>query len=47
MESKATRQCTVQRKQLSSSQLLKSQQDRMHISKEQTTIANHVLSMER
>jgi hypothetical protein len=47
MRNKATGRRIAQRKQLSNSQLPMPQQDRMHLSKEQTTVANLVPSMER
>jgi hypothetical protein len=47
MENKATGCRIAQRKQLNNSQLLMPQQDRMHPSKERTTVDSRVLSMEK
>jgi hypothetical protein len=47
MEKQITGRLIVQRKQLSSSQLLMPLQDRMHLGKEQTTVDSPVPSMER
>jgi hypothetical protein len=47
VERKAIGRCIARRRWLSSSQLLMPQQDRMHLSKEQTIADNSVLGMER